>query len=259
MKEKLTLEFENNDFKCYLDEQLAIIKVKCNAFYSLSDLEESRKILHWFDLVAEDDNIKAILILNEKGCLGNTAFEVFVSSITGKDFTSERPRTLSPQEREQIRSREVNVLNSFIIAVISYRRLVISGLRGTVVTPFLGASLASDFRFASGDTVFSLSHVKYGLHAGGALPFFLPKYVGLGKASEYVFNGGEITASEALNLGLINNILPENNFDDECIKEAKKLTGYESRYMRWSKELLIPFKNELIDYLHREEKFIENY
>ena len=259
MKEPVKLEFENNEFKCHLDEAVAIVKVKCNAFYSLTDLDISRRILQWFDIVAEEDRIKVVLLLNEKGCYGNTAYEVFLTSITGKDHSKDQQDILSPQERSHIRTREVNVLNSFIMASINYRRFVVSGLNGTIVTPFFGASLASNFRFISENSVFSLNHAKYGLHPGGALPFFLPKYIGFGKASEFVFNGGEISADEALQMGLVNKILPEENFDETCINETKLLCEYDSRYIRWTKELLIPFKNELVDYLHKEEKFVEHY
>jgi hypothetical protein len=60
-------------------------------------------------------------------------------------------------------------------------------------------------------------------------------------------------------MGLVNKILPEENFDETCINETKLLCEYDSRYIRWTKELLIPFKNELVDYLHKEEKFVEHY
>ncbi|MBT8377603.1 MAG: enoyl-CoA hydratase/isomerase family protein, partial [Ignavibacteria bacterium] len=109
------------------------------------------------------------------------------------------------------------------------------------------------------DSVLSLNHAKYGLHAGGALPFFLPKFIGPGKAAEYVFNGGEISAKEALEIGLINKILSEENFDETCVNETKILCQYDSRYIRWTKDLLTTYKTELIDYLHKEEKFIEHY
>ena len=259
MKEPVTLEFENNEFKCYLDEAVAIIKVKCNAFYSLTDLDVSRRILQWFDIVAEEDKVKAVLMLNEKGCYGNTAYEVFLTSITGKDHSKGEHNILSSQERSQIRTREVNVLNSFIMACVNYRRFVVSGLSGTIVTPFFGASLASNFRFISENSVLSLNHSKYGLHPGGALPFFLPKYIGFGKASEFVFNGGAISAEEALEMGLVSKIFSEENFDETCIKETKILCEYDRRYIRWTKDLLTPYKKELTDYLHKEEKFVEHY
>lgn len=184
---------------------------------------------------------------------------MFLSSVTGKDFSNKKPHEFSAGERSNIRSREVNVLNSFIMATTNFRKLVISGINGTIVTPFFGASLASNFRFATEDCVISLSHAKYGLHAGGALPFFLPKYLGMGRATDYIFNGGEISAVEAVDMGLINKLLPEDNFEDARFEETKKLCNAGARYLRWTKELLIPYKKELVDYLHNEEKFIEHY
>jgi enoyl-CoA hydratase/carnithine racemase len=259
VKEKLTIEFENNSFKGWRDESVAIVKIKCNAFYSLVDIETSRQVLNWFDLVSEQEDINVILFLNEKGCLGNTAYEVFVTELTGKEFSKEPGDLLSENDLMQVRSKEINILNSFIRAIVNYRKLTVFGLNGTIVTPFFGTSLASNFRFASEDLVISLAHVKYGIHASGALPFFLPKYIGIGKATEYVFEGGKISAKEAVQMGLINKIILSQNFDEDCIKYSKILASNGGTYIRWTKHLLIRDREELINYLHEEEKYVDQY
>ena len=259
MKEPISIEFENNAFKVWTDESIAIVKIKSNAFFSLVDIDVSRKVLDWFDLVSETDRINVILLLNEKGCLGNTAYEVFVTELTGKEFKAGHNNILSEHDLVRVRSKEINILNSFIRSSVSYRKLVVSGLNGTIVTPFFGTSLASNFRFASEDMTISFSHAKYGIHAGGALPFLLPKYIGYGKASEYIFRGGEMKAEEALINGLINKIIPSANFDRDCIAESKKLSQWGSRYIKWTKHLLIPYKEDLIKYLRDEENYIDQY
>jgi enoyl-CoA hydratase/carnithine racemase len=259
MRETVTIQFEDDAFKVWTDESIAIVKVKSNAFFSLVDIDISRRVLDWFDLVSETDQINVILILNEKGCLGNTAYEVFVTELTGKEFKGGSNNILSEHDLVRVRSKEINILNSFIRSTISYRKLVVSGLNGTIVTPFFGTSLASNFRFASEDMTISFSHAKYGIHAGGALPFLLPKYIGYGKASEFIFNGGEIKAEEALKMGLINKIIFSKDFDQECIIESKKLSQWGSRYIRWTKHLLTPYKEDLIKYLRDEENYIDQY
>ena len=259
MKEPLSIEFENDAFNVWVDESIAIIKIKSNAFFTLVDIDVSRKVLDWFDMVSEIEQINVILLLNEKGCLGNTSYEVFVTEVTGKEIKGEGDNFLSEHDILRVRSKEINILNSFIRSSISYRKLVVSGLNGTIITPFFGASLASNFRFATEDMTISFSHTKYGIHAGGALPFLLPKYIGVGKASEYIFSGGEMKAEEALQNGLINKIIPTANFYDACIEESKKLSQSGSRYIRWTKHLLTPYKKDLIEYLHDEEKYIDQY
>ena len=259
MKEKLTIEFENNSFKGWRDESVAIVKIKSNAFYSLIDMESSRQVLNWFDLVSEQEDINVILLLNEKGCIGNTAYEVFVTELTGKEFSKESLDLLSENDSMQVRSKEINILNSFIRAIVNYRKLVIFGLNGTIVTPFFGTSLASNYRLASEDLLISFAHVRYGIHASGALPFFLPKYIGTGKATEYIFEGGKISAKEAVQMGLINRIIPSQNFDDDCIQEAKRLSSMGGTYIRWTNHLLVRDIDELINYLHEEEKYVDQY
>jgi len=259
MRNNIKLSFEDDDYKCFVKEFIAVLKIKANAFYSLTNLDESRKLIYWFDAVEESEEIKAVLMLNEKGSFGTAAYEVFVTSVSGKDFTSKKVKELSDSDRADIRVKEVNVLNNFITIVINSKKLMISGLHGTIVTPFFGASLATNYRIASEDKVFSLIHHNYGLHAGGALPFFLPKYIGLGKATKYVINGGQIPAREAYDMGLINEILPDKEFDNHCIELAKKLFNYERKYLRWSKELLTTYKDDLINYLHQEVEYSEHY
>lgn len=259
MKEKLTIKFENESFKGWRDESVAIVKIKSNAFYSLIDIETSRQLLNWFDLVSEQEDVNVILFVNEKGCLGNTAYEVFVTEQTGKELKKDSAQLLSENDLLQVRSKEINVLNSLLRTIVNYRKLVISGLHGTVVTPFIGVSLASNLRIASEDLVLSFAHVKYGIHASGALPFFLPKYIGTGKASKYIFEGGEILAHEAVQLGLVNKILPSENFVEDCINESKRLSSMGGTYIRWTKHLLLRDREELINYLHEEEKFVDQY
>ena len=259
MKEKLKIEFENESFKGWRDESVAIVKIKCNAFYSLIDIEISRQLLNWFDLVSDQEDINAILFVNEKGCLGNTAYEVFVTELTGKELKKDTGNLLSENDLLQVRSKEINVLNSLLRATINYRKLVVSGLQGTIVTPFIGASLATNFRFGSEDLVLSFAHVNYGIHASGAIPFFLPKYIGTGKASKYIFEGGEILAQEAVQLGLVNKIIPSISFVEDCINEAKKLSRMGGTYIKWTKHLLLRDREELINYLHEEEKFVDQY
>ena len=141
MKEKLTIKFENESFKGWRDESVAIVKIKSNAFYSLIDIETSRQLLNWFDLVSEQEDVNVILFVNEKGCLGNTAYEVFVTEQTGKELKKDSAQLLSENDLLQVRSKEINVLNSLLRTIVNYRKLVISGLHGTVVTPFIGVSL----------------------------------------------------------------------------------------------------------------------
>jgi enoyl-CoA hydratase/carnithine racemase len=84
------------------------------------------------------------------------------------------------------------------------------------------------------------------------LPYFLPKYVGFSKASELLFKDGDINSNQALKLGLVNKILPKENFEKHCIQEALSFAEIDSNVVKSTKYLLNFSKKELDKYFERE-------
>ena len=236
---KKSFEFENDQIKCYTKENVGIIKLKSNVFNIVSSLGGSGNVFSIFEIAEQDRNIKLLLILNESCCFSEKEYSEFIKSIAGKGIGS---------GKEMVRLRQITILNRFIMEMLNFKKLIISCLSGNIVTPFFAASLAADFRYVSDDMVFSLSHIKYNVHPSGALPYFLPKYVGFGKATELLFKDGDIDSKQALKLGLVNNILPTENFEKHCIEEAQSLTKIDSNVVISSKQLLHFSKKELENY-----------
>lgn len=259
MKTNISIEFENEEIRSVVDEKTIILHLKSNAFYSITNIDKSREILTWFERVASESDINAVLIFNEEGCFGNTSYEVYIDSVKDKELRDSKGHPRYEWQANRIRTIEINILNNFINTMLHFPKAVVIGLCGSVVTSFFGASLASDFRFINPKTSFSLSHSQYQLHAGGALPFFLPKYIGLGRASDYLIRGGNINAGLALELGLVNEVLPEENFLAECIKRTKEIAELDPVYIRRTKDLLLGFRDSFRKYSDNEGKYIEKY
>src|SRR5436190_23571452 len=70
-----------------------------------------------------------------------------------------------------------------------------------------GALLAMEFdiRIAADDARFKFHGASYGRAPGGAV---LPRIVGDAKAKELLFSGDEVSAAEALRIGLVNQVVP---------------------------------------------------
>lgn len=259
MKQKTIIEFENEEIKSSVDERVVVLHLKSNAFYSITNIDKSREILSWFSEVSQDNNINAVLIFNEAGCFGNTSYQVYIDSVKDKELKDEKGHPLYEWQANRIRTIEINILNNFISTMLHFPKIVVTGLCGTVVSSFLGASLAADFRFINPGTKFSLSHSEYQLHAGGALPFFLPKYIGLGKATDYLIRGGNISAQESVELGLVNEILPEKDFLTHCITKTKEISQLNPVYVKRTKDLLLGFRESFRKYSDNEGKYVEKY
>jgi len=250
-----SFQFENEEYRFYVDENIAVLISKEGMFENLADLEKSGQFLSLCEWIEKDPVLNALLILNEPRALGQRAYERFVHKLLKRD-KSEDALSIVDSEKKLLRARQMNTFRSFILKMIDYKKLYISGQTGNVVTPFFGLSLSADFRFVSEGMKFCIEHKKYGLHPSGALPFFLPQYISRSKAMEILYERDEISAQEALELGLVNEIFPFEDFEQKCIAKAKKLCEIDSGLMGITKKLTSNFKNELERYFNMESKLI---
>ncbi len=151
------------------------------------------------------------------------------------------------------RTKQLVILNRMIRKIINSNKLFVNGMYGEIVTPFFGASLAADIRLASENVIISLSHTQMNVHPSGALPYFLPKYVGHAKASQILFCSDKITAKESFDLGLIHEILPDKNFEELCIQKVNQIIARGDNVIRCTKRLLVNGFEDLDKYLNMEE------
>ncbi len=255
MKDKKHLEFSNEAMECQIDGAIAILRSKANAFETLTNIEANGIIFKWFDAVEADPDIKVVIAYNSPGCYCEFEYNKFLSDLVGKELDIENPIHIKSFEKDRIRAIEINMLMNYIRKLIGFKKIVINALCGQIVTPFFGLSLAGDFRFAAYNMKYTFSHVKYGLHPSGALPFFLPRFLGHPKSEEYLFRGGEIPAIEAKSLGLVNETVPQDRLEEYCMQEAKKLCELDVHVIRSTKNLLCNFEEEFERYIERESKY----
>lgn len=207
---------DNKYFEASVRDNLAVIVLKSEAFELISTLNDSQVMMDFIRDAEYDQSVKGLLLLNQPGCLGEKAYDHFIRSILKEDDTLES-KDYPVFLQKNTRFRQINILNKFIRYLSGYHKLVFVGLACTMVTPFMGVALVADMRFASPNAVFSLAHRKYGLHPSGAIPFFLTHYLGHSKAIELQLSD-RIGAEESFRLGLVNQILPADNFTQNCIR-----------------------------------------
>ncbi len=256
MKKQVSIEFEREGFSCTVEGNIAILKGTYDAFQSLKNTETDRNILDWFDLVAKDERINGVLIINSPGCYSDNAYKNFLSEISGSSIEEIENSGVSKFVNTQIRSIEINMLMNFIRKMVNFPKIIISAIRGEVVTPFIGLSLAVDMRIMEAGSAFNFSHIKYAIHPSAGLPFFLPLYLGQGKAMELLLTGGIISDQEARDLSLVNKILPAENFEKSVIEEVKKICSLNQQLIKTTKSLSNNFKTELDRFFEKESNYM---
>ena len=81
-------------------------------------------------------------------------------------------------------------------------------------------SLYCDIRFASDQAKFSTAFARRGLIAEHGISWMLPRLVGVSNALDLLFSARLIDAAEALRMGLVSRVIPQDQFAAEVRKYA---------------------------------------
>jgi enoyl-CoA hydratase len=99
------------------------------------------------------------------------------------------------------------------------RQPVIAAINGLAMGGGLELALSCSIRIAAEGVKLALPEVKLGIIPGTGGTQRLPRLIGKGKAYELLLTGDTITAEEALNIGLVNKVVPRG----EAVRAAEEM------------------------------------
>lgn len=100
---------------------------------------------------------------------------------------------------------------------------VIAAVQGFALGGGCELAMACDLRLASESARFGFPEVNLGTFPAAGGISRLPSIVGIAKAKELIFMGEPISAQQALHIGLVNFLAPENEFEKKLVSLADSL------------------------------------
>jgi len=135
------------------------------------------------------------------------------------------------------------------------RKPVIASVHGVASGQGFNLALACDLRIASESASFNQSWVQLGLTSEGT--YFLPRLVGVGKATEMFFSGDSISAGDAHRWGIINRVAPDDELEAETIAWATRMASGPTEALGRIKLLINSSHKNLLDvHLAQESELI---
>lgn len=185
--------------------QLTIQSPPANALSStlLNDLEEQ------LNRIEEEKTIKAVVVKGEG--------RFFSAGADIKEFTSlqNSEDSISLSERgQQLLERIENFSIPFIAAI-----------HGAALGGGLELAMSCHIRIVTENAKLGLPEISLGIIPGYAGTQRLPRYVGNAKAYEMMLTGEPITGSEALQFGLVNKVVTEEQLIPVAVKLAEKIAS----------------------------------
>lgn len=110
-------------------------------------------------------------------------------------------------------------------AIALMPKLVIAAVNGPAAGGGMNLALSTDIRICSDTAKFAESFSQIGLFPDYGGTYFLPRIVGPTRAAELFYTAQMLSADDALKLGLVNRVVPQDQFEAETRKIAESLAG----------------------------------
>jgi enoyl-CoA hydratase/carnithine racemase len=214
-----------------IEREDSILKVRMDSPETRNALTDPTQMQEFVDLtkrVREDRSIK-VVVLSGNGpafCAGGNVKDM---RDRGGIFGG------SPYE---LRDNYRNGIQRIPLCLYDLDVPVIAAMNGPAIGAGLDLACMCDVRVAADTARFAESFVKLGIVPGDGGAWFLPRIIGMPKASLMALTGDAIDASTALAWGLVTEVVRADDLDDAAMSIARRMAVNPSHGLRLTKRLL---------------------
>ena len=180
---------------------------KLNAYTNLMGDE----LTHAYTTLGKDDNVRVIIMTGAgRGfCSGADVGAVFQKQINEQESsTPKAPQVVHPR-------------SGLHYALYNCQKPTIAAINGAAVGIGLTLTLLQDIRLMAEEASMGAIFARMGLMPELGSTFMLPRLVGLAKALELTYTARVVKAKEALEIGLVNQVIPSEGL----LAAAKEMAG----------------------------------
>ena len=177
---------------------------KLNAFTKTMQDE----LIKAFDYTDENDDIKSVVITGK-----GRAYCAGADLVDG-------PNTFNYSEEGNRLSNDDNRDGGGLVALRIFRskKPVIGAINGDAVGVGATMTLPMDIRIASKSARFGFVFSRIGAVPEACSSWFLPRIVGISKALDWCYTGKVFNSQEALQYGLVSDVLPDDKLIDRALE-----------------------------------------
>lgn len=169
---------------------------------------------------SEDDDVR-VMVLTGAGrafCAGaEVSSDRMPAGGNGASAPAERPRS----ERMNFRAGSVETAEAFANCDVP----IIGAINGVAAGGGFGIALCCDVRIFAESARIGSIFIKRGIAADYGAAYWLPRIVGVSKAFELFYDGNVIDSAQALELGLANRVVPDDEFAAEVRAYAERIAA----------------------------------
>jgi 2-(1,2-epoxy-1,2-dihydrophenyl)acetyl-CoA isomerase len=144
-------------------------------------------------------------------------------------------------------------VGAWVRAVVACEKPVIAAVNGPAAGAGFGLALACDLRIVAASARMTAGYVRRGLSPDAGVSYFLPRHVGLARASDILLTGRDVDAAEAERIGLAALVVPDAELATATATAAARLAAGAPIAHALTKRLLAATFDRPLDAVLRDE------
>ena len=210
------------DLRVEVADSVAVLTLDRPAALNSLTVPLKEELLATFRRLGRDREVRAIVLTG-----AGRAF------CAGQDLLERLEPGAAPLEIE-LRER----YNPLILAMRTIEKPIIGAINGVAAGAGASLAFACDLRIASESASFVLAFGQVGLVPDSGATWFLPRLVGLAKATEIALVGEAVSATDAERLGFVARVVPGESLMAESLALASRLDAAAPRALALTKRAL---------------------
>ncbi len=190
------------------EEKIAILTVNRPQALNALNKETITELSEALDILEKDESVRVIILTGS----GEKAFVAGADIKEFKDFNELQGEELARKGQEMLFNKIENL-----------HKPVIAAVNGYALGGGLELAMACHFRIASDNAKLGLPEVTLGLIPGYGGTQRLPLLIGKGRAMQAIFTAEMFSAEKAFNIGLVNEVVSQEELLNFTKKIAKKI------------------------------------
>jgi 2-(1,2-epoxy-1,2-dihydrophenyl)acetyl-CoA isomerase len=186
------------------------------------------------------------------------SIRVVILTGAGKAFCSGQDlKSIAGAKNRSLSDSLYTRYNPMIKAMRNLPVPIICKLNGVAAGAGCSMALASDMIVASENASLIEVFINVGLVLDSGSSYFLPRIVGSARAFELATMGTKVTASQALEWGMVNRVVKHEDLDTETLKIAEYYANAPTKAIGLMKKMLNKGMNENLETMLEYEKYCQ--
>lgn len=215
------------------DGNVAIVSFNRPQKLNVIDFDLANALIAALQSVATDPSVRVVVLrANGRAFMGGGDLACF---------------HVGPEQAPKVAHALIDAFHIIIRLIASMDKAVIAAIHGATAGGGMSIALACDCVIAAESTRLTYAYSKIGASPDGGLSYSLPDRIGIRKAFEIAMLSDPIGAAQALELGLVNQVVANDLLDQEALALARRFAQVPPQACARTKALLRRSRTNSLD------------